>query len=292
MQYLQREIKYRDLGDLITETASIYGRNFLRLIAISAVIQIPLTLASIALLNIADVAERYDILLVILLPEATMIGLIIVGYSLMIGALIHATCQQHLQDPINISDAYNFAWKKIGNLTGANLLVILAIGFIASVCILISLAFRDALGWPASLGAIVPIGLLGSLGVILLATRWLFVTQSIILEDQQAIKSLSRSTDLVSRSWWQIFGTALLFSIIVGLASAVIYSPFILLASAGANITVIGITLILILATPIIAVVITLMYYNQRKKKGEFDVKIMAQELELESWEPSRIIED
>jgi hypothetical protein len=292
MGQVQREIKHRDLGDIITETFNIYGRNFLTLVAITAVVVVPLTLLYVAVLNVVDVAERYDILIAIVIPEAVIIGLIIAGHSLMAGALMHAICEQHLRNPVSIEQAYRFAWRRIDKLIGANILIGLAVGFVASVCMLISLGVRDALGWPACLILTVPLTVLGIAVGAFLIVKWLLALQSIVVEDHSATKALSRSSDLVEGSWWWVFGTMLLFGVLVMVASVVIYSPFWIAADRDVDIRVIGSTLITVLATPLLITAVTLIYYNLRIKEKEFDANVMARELGIATGDPSQTPDD
>ena len=288
MGHVRREIKHRDLGDIIPETFSIYGRNFLTLIAITAIVVVPLTLLYIAVLNVVDVAERYDVLIAIVIPEAVIIGLIIAGHSLMTGALIHAICEQHLRNPVSIEQAYRFAWRRIDKLIGANILIGLAVGLIASVCMLISLGVRDAFGWPGSLIAIVPLAVLGIAVGIFLIVRWLLALQSVVIEDHSATRALSRSSDLVSGSWWWVFSTILLFGVLVMMVSVAIYFPFWIAADRDVDIRAIGSTLITVLATPLLITIATLIYYNLRIEEKEFDADIMARELGIATGDPSQ----
>lgn len=292
MGHVRREIKHRDLGDIITETFSIYGRNFLTLIAITAIVVVPLTLLYIAVLNVVDVAERYDILIAIVIPEAVIIGLIIAGHSLMAGALIHAICEQHLRNPVSIEQAYRFAWRRIDKLIGANILIGLAVGLVASVCMLISLGVRDALGWPTCLIFTVPLAALGIAVGTFLIVRWILALQSIVVEAHSATKALSRSSDLVSGSWWWVFSTMLLFVVLVMAVSVAIYFPFWIAADRDVDIRVIGSTLITVLATPLLITIATLIYYNLRIKEKEFDADIMARELGIATGDPSQTPDD
>jgi hypothetical protein len=75
-------------------------------------------------------------------------------------------------------------------------------------------------------------------GVPLFAvTVWLVVScavtlQALVLERTGALTALRRSRRLVSGSWWRVFGIGLLTAIIMSVASAIIRTPFQVLADA------------------------------------------------------------
>lgn len=104
------EMKPRDLGDIVGETFEIYRRNFLRLIAIVAIVEVILYLLSwVWLLPLVMTGGSIDVLVLFIVIVVILVVLSFVAYALMEGALIHAVSEQSLGQTIGIGRAYSFA---------------------------------------------------------------------------------------------------------------------------------------------------------------------------------------
>jgi len=234
----------RNLGGILGETFGIYGRNFLRLIAIVAIVGVilgilgyVLTLSDIALGVTVESLALFTLIMIILLVCS------IVVCSLMEGALIHAVSEQSLGHTISIGRAYSFAWRRLGAMLGATILAGLACGLMAITIIGIPFA-------------------------IYFGIRWVFICQTVLLEDVSPRDALSRSSDLVKDNWWRVFGIVLVVGIIVWVIGWVVgYIP------------VVGSTLGIILSTPIAITGATLLYYDLRVRKEGYNLETMAREL-------------
>lgn len=103
------EMKPRDLGDIVNETFKIYRINFLRLIAIVAIIEVILYLLNwVWLLPLVMTEGNIDVL-VLFIVIAVILVVSFVAYALIEGALIHAVSEQSLGRTIGIGRAYGFA---------------------------------------------------------------------------------------------------------------------------------------------------------------------------------------
>ena len=108
----------------------------------------------------------------------------------------------------------------------------------------------------------------GELGV-LLAVAWLlvcvyfavlfvFAAQAIVVEDLSVMDSLPRSKALVTGGWWRVFGILVLTEAIFSVASwllALIFPDWLASTIVGA------------VSTPVVACVITLLYFDYRIRK-------------------------
>ena len=121
----------RNLGGILGEMFGIYGRNFLRLLAIVAIVQVVLDILGPILMlpAIAVIIGKGGIAsLSLLIPVGIiLVAGSIIGYPLMGGALIHAISEQHFQQPVSISQAYRYAWRRIKALIGGILSTPIAI---------------------------------------------------------------------------------------------------------------------------------------------------------------------
>ena len=109
------EKKPRDLGNIVGETFEVYKTNFIRLIAIVAIVEVILfaIILTAGLMVpfwdweewVAGEVGPLIVWLVIVLLSSFVL------YSLMQGALIHAITKQYTKQPIEIVKAYIFAWR-------------------------------------------------------------------------------------------------------------------------------------------------------------------------------------
>lgn len=238
------ELKARNFGDILGDTFRIYGRSFLRLVAIVAIVEVILAVI---------VGIVAGLMLVTMTAEEFAVGPFILGmivifaayillYPLMYGAVIHATSEQHFRPP-GIGRAYGFAWRRIGALIGATILVFLALLGMAITIIGIPFA-------------------------IYFGVRWSFIWQAALLEGTGARGALSRSSELVKGNWWRVLGIIFVLGIIVGVISLIL-----------GLIPIVGSAIGAILAMPITIVGATLLYYDLRLKKEGYNLGVMAGEI-------------
>jgi len=234
----------RELGAILGETFGIYGRNFLRLLAIVAIVEVILgILGSVLTLPAIMTGGKIESL-----APAILIGIIlfvgsIVAYPLMQGALIHAISEQHFRRPVGIGRAYRFAWRRIGALIGATILATLAVLAMAITII----------GIPAA---------------IYFAVTWVFIWQAALLEGFGPRAALSRSSALVKHNWWRVLGIMLVVCIITGVISAVL-----------GTIPIVGSVIGSIISTPVAITGATLLYYDLRVRKEGYSLEVLAEEL-------------
>lgn len=248
-----QELTPRDLGGIVSETFRIYGRNFLWLLAIVAIVEVILGILSSVLVSVLVLPAiltrgKIEPLAPFMVWLFILIGIIlivvyIVAYALMVGALIHAVSKQSVGQPIGIGRAYHSAWKRAGALVGATVLVTLAVTGMAITII----------GIPAA---------------IYFGVTWSFIWQAALLEGYGPRAALSRSSALVKNNWWRVIGIVFVLSIIgAGISSVLGIIPV-----AG---TIIG----AILSTPVAIIGSTLLYYDLRLKKEGYKLEQMAQEV-------------
>ncbi|TET40617.1 MAG: hypothetical protein E3J65_00590 [Dehalococcoidia bacterium] len=238
------ELRARNFGDILGDTFRIYGRSFLRLVAIVAIVEVALAIIGgiVAILMLPTLTAEEFAVGPFILGMIVILAAYILLYPLMEGAVIHATSEQHFR-PLGIGRAYGFAWKRIGALIGAGVLVFLAVLGMAITIIGIPFA-------------------------IYFGVRWSFIWQAALLEGTGARGALSRSSALVKDNWWRVLGIVLVLGIIVGVISGIL-----------GLIPIVGSAIGAILAMPITIVGATLLYYDLRLKKEGYNLKVMAGEI-------------
>ncbi|HVB71436.1 MAG TPA: hypothetical protein VND83_08055 [Acidimicrobiales bacterium] len=165
-------------------------------------------------------------------------------------------------------------------------------------------------------GWIVPIGVVGGLGVAMFAANlhvlgiivtvvgslafvlyafWFYVGLSLsipvlVLEDIRGLAAIRRSFRLIRRTWWSVFGTLVLAGLITGFAGIVIGVIFVIVNHASQSNS--GLTILfgsiqrvisLVLVTPFSATVLVILAIDMRVRKEGFDLEILARDMEIPS---------
>ncbi|MDQ3937233.1 MAG: hypothetical protein M3253_00975 [Chloroflexota bacterium] len=167
------------------------------------------------------------------------------------------------------------------------------------------LAYTLAIVALSLLGAVLAAGLIGAgagavafvglvvivavfAAVVFLFVRWVFVEQTIMLEDRAALEGLGRSWRLVSGAGWRVLGYLLAAGFVLGLLAGLPVSVAMQLLTGGqptndplamtAQPLLVGLTAILL--QPVWAALFTLLYYDVRWRKGELGNARTAAELD------------
>ena len=283
------------IGQIINRTFRIYRMNFVRFIAIAAVVYVPVGLLwaisqSLIQPAIADIshaaraddgserdnteaAHEIDVRypsdkaeiktgrLVwggVLLLAAVLFS--VLGYSLCTGALMKSVSETYLGHEVSVGEAYRFVWPKVWTIIGAAMLVgsVTSLGFLLLV---------------------VP-------GIIF-ALRYAITTPAIVLENLKARQGMKRSKQLASGNLGKVFGVGFVAAVISlligylaagagGIVGSVVAAPesaiFVFLVqifSIGGH----------VLATPISTGAMILLYYDLRIRKEGFDLEMLAKSL-------------
>ena len=259
----------RSLLDILVETFKIYKRNPIRLLAIVAIVEIGLGF----MWSIPDFSglrpstpEGGTASLTHLIPIGIMLVVAsIMGLSLMQGALIHAISEQYLRQSINIGRAFRFAWERLAALAGAMILVLFATTGILVVSIGFTVSISPDVGY-IFVAAGFCVGLY-------LMVRWSFILQVALLERLGPLAAMSRSSALVKRNWWRVMNMTIIIGIITVGISIIL-----------GTVPTIGPTLGSILSTPVFAIGITLLYYDLRVRKEEYNLDLLAAELHMSEF--------
>ena len=259
----------RSLLDILVETFKIYKRNPVRLLAIVAIVEIGLGF----MWSIPDFSglrpstpEGGTASLTHLIPIGIMLVVAsIMGLSLMQGALIHAISEQYLRQSINIGRAFRFAWERLAALAGAMILVL----FVTTGIVVVSIGFTVSLSPDVGYVFIAAGFCVG----LYLMVRWSFILQVALLERLGPLAAISRSSALVKRNWWRVMNMTIIIGIITVGISIIL-----------GTVPTIGPTLGSILSTPIFTIGITLLYYDLRVRKEEYNLDLLAAELHMSEF--------
>lgn len=329
MQATAPHLRPLSIGDLFDTIFRLYRNNFLVFIGIAALIQIPMILIQMGLefalgrqstadflqiinelpffnpqtdsvtdLPITNPLLYYGLTIVLALLQ------IIVVQQLLNGALANAIARRYLGQPISVLEAYNFGARRLSALLIVGVLVailtivvgVVLIGiYFGGLFLVVSIATTQS-GTRAAVAAILALLLMLLLLIVamivfaMIALRFLFVTQAVVLEDHGPIGALRRSWQLIRGSFWRVLGIVVLLVILVQIVMGipVIIMTMVLSFTLGGaadplqnyllrqSITVLTSYAAQILVLPIYLSAYTLLYYDLRVRKEGYDLQLRA----------------
>jgi hypothetical protein len=257
-----RTVKPATIGQILAGAFELYKRQWATLIAIAAVVTVPLTLLQHYLAHVIRVEtptqaeietrgiEATSPTLWRALAASAIVGIVsIFIVQVVIGAITRAAAAAPLGDRLGMEEAYRYGYAKLWSVLLVSLLVGLAVtgGFILLV---------------------IP-------GFIVL-TRLIVSVPALVVEGKRGRSALSRSWYLTKGYGWRVFGMILLVGLITGGASAILAIPFgqgwlgqAIAAAVGSAITM-----------PYSALALTLVYFDLRARKEEPEFEVIRREFD------------
>jgi hypothetical protein len=274
------------IGDILDRTVRLYQRYFLHLIGIASVpylLLIPIVvMVSPPLFVMQDPAA--------LLRPAVIVGLVGLGLLFVwlnfasMGALARSVSERFLGGAPTIWAAYRAVLRRSLALIWAYFLFgLVLIGGLLLAAVLIGISV--GVGGAAGLVVAIPLGFLTVVGLILLALRFLLVTQVIVIEDRRGTGALGRSWDLMRGHFWRGVLILIFAAVLGGILGLVLSVPVGIVAGLGSNPVARAVVqqvvqqLGNILAVPFGSIAFTLLYYDSRIRKEAFDLEMMARDL-------------
>lgn len=217
--------------------------------------------------------------------------------ALFYGWLVCASMQTYLGRHTTPGAAFRQVERQFWSYLGSSLIWILVVGTVT-----IGIAVFGALATSSSRYNTILGFIIGLPCGIYFGTRWGFYAQAVLVEEVSATNALRRSRELVTGTWWRVFGiifaiflialmielilVTFLMSIFVlsGVAGEVDFAEMIrqILQIMGYNAEEADDLLFVITAvidtftTPILPIGITLLYFDQRIRKEGFDIEMMV----------------
>lgn len=232
----------RDLGAVISDGLRIYFRAFPTFIAIAFVVVVPVELI-VRGVGMGQFTARYDATPA---PEVAFVP--VLAEWLVISPLLTSMCIFALLD---VAEGRK---PRLGEVIQRGLdlfrplLVVMALAFVA-----------------VFLGLLVFI-----VGAIVAAVYLAFVVQAAVLDRRRGADALRRSFELVQRSWWRVFAIAVVAFLVTYVPAAIVSTPLVAVAESSdrAVYQLIAGTLGVMLSGPPLALMMTLLYFDQRARKG------------------------
>jgi hypothetical protein len=229
-------------GDIFDRALWVYRRGFVILVAVAAVVQIPLalvegiigqrlesTVAAFSRLNGTqptpeELTALFQDAFPALIAASLTIGLVsFIAGLLLSPALIVTIARIHHGERASVGDAYRAALRSApAILVGSIVIGLAAAGLFAAIVvagILVVVVSRDS---GVAVFAILATFILSLFAVIYVTVRWAVWSQAVVLERRGPLDALGRSWQLVKGSMWRTLGITVVVGIVAGLAGAIL----------------------------------------------------------------------
>ena len=201
----------RRIGEILRAAFQLYRRHWRTLMAIAAVVVVPLTLLQYGighwfrshgqqLYGQAEVSTSFWAVASASLLAA-LVALLL--YQVLTGAITRNIAAEVAGQDLNLEQSYRFGFARLGP--------ILVVGVLVGLATLLGLIVFVIPG-------------------IYIGVRLAVSIQALVVEDKRGSQAMRRSWDLVGGHWWQVALTLVVAGLLTGVINAVITAPF----SAGA----------------------------------------------------------
>jgi hypothetical protein len=248
----------RGIGELLRAAFQLYRRHWRTLMAIAAVVVVPLTLLQYGigrwfrtngqqLQEPAEVSTSFWAVASASLLAA-LVALLL--YQVLTGAITRTIAAEVAGQDLGLEQSYRFGFARLGPILVVSILV----------------------GLATLLGLIVFI-----IPGIYIGVRLAVSTQALVVENKRGTEAMRRSWDLVGGHWWHAAFTLLVAGLLTGVVNAVITAPF----SAGAwFLQGIAAAVATTVTLPYGALVGVLLYLDLRARKERLDLDTLKADLQ------------
>lgn len=248
-------LRERSVFEVLSETMNVYIRHPREFLILSGAVMGPAVVLS-QLFNQGGWGSYAIVAL-----------LLAIGLAAVVGAGVVAVAQHYLCGEVDVRLSYLRVQGRIVSVVAValGLGVVMAVG---APLIVIVLPFVVALVY---------------------GVYWSFGSTVAVVEKHQLFQAFKRSRQLVTGSWWRVFGAlVLLWLVAIGVGLLVAVTPAIvsnsLFGEASSSAVFIGWIAAVVaafIAPPVIAIGYSLLYYDLRFRREDFDFDVLGRELAL-----------
>ena len=248
----------RGIGEILSTAFQLYRRHWRTLMAIAAVVVVPLTLLQYGIGHwVRSHGEQQPDQVVVSTSFwavasasllAALVGLLL--YQVLTGAITRTIAAEVTGQDLDLEQSYRFGFARLGPILVVSILV----------------------GLATLLGLIVFI-----IPGIYIGVRLAVSIQALVVEDRRGTEAMRRSWDLVGGYWWHAAFTILIAGLITAVVNAVITAPF----SAGAwLLQAVAAAVATTVTLPYGALVGVLLYLDLRARKERLGLDILKANLQ------------
>jgi hypothetical protein len=253
----------RSFGQIFGTALDIYRQNAGKLLAIVALIVVPLSIISFLIVRVALAPGTRDVQVgteVVEVPEprSLLVLLLAAGIGAAIGIIINSILQAatmrgaalaSMGQPVDISDSYRWGMRRFGSVLLVAVLV--GLGVLGGLILLI-----------------IP-------GIIFLV-MWSVSIPSVVVEGKRGTEAMRRSWQLVRGHFWFVLGVVVVTAIITSVVSSI----FSAIAGESDILALILNTIGQIITAPFAALVTVVLYLDLRTKTENLTMTGLRGELE------------
>jgi hypothetical protein len=214
------------IGEILSTAFQLYRRHWRTLLAIAAVVVVPLTLLQYllaALVRTQAEVTRNGVVVETPTWAVGFYGLLavlagILMYLVLTGAITRAVAAEVAGEDPSLEQSYRFGFHRLGSVLVVSILVGLATlgGLILLLIPGIYIGGRIL--------ELIP--LLYLIPGIYIGVRLAVSIEALVVEDRRGTEAMGRSWGLVGGHWWHAFSALLVAWLLIGVVNAVITAPF------------------------------------------------------------------
>jgi hypothetical protein len=246
------------IGEILSTALQLYRRHWRTLLAIAAVVVVPLTLLQYLfgdLVRTQGEETRNGVVVETASWAVGIAGLLaalagILMYLILTGAITRAVAAEVAgQDP-SVEQSYRFGFHRLGSV----LLVSVLVG-LATVAGLILFVIPG----------------------IYIGVRLCVSIEALVVEGRRGTEAMGRSWGLVGGHWWHAFGTLLVAALLTGIVNAVITLPF---SATNWFVQAVAAAVATVVTLPYGVLVGVLLYLDLRARKERLTMETLTADLQ------------
>lgn len=248
--------KPRELGPLLTDGVRLYFAHFLKFVAIAAAVVVPaeLIVSGVGLGELTSGFDNKRPLLATLMPQAVqalvttpLITAMTVFVLLDLAGGKQPSVRRSIQSGLD-----SFARVFVPVLAAVAVEALVTLALVVPLVLSLNTLLVPTLIFP-----------------VILAVRWYFVAESVVVDRTRGLKALRGSWDLTRGFGWRVFGVVVLVYLAFGTAAALVGTPVFALAKSADSGALVLASRILqeVLAAPAIVLVSALLYFDLKARR-------------------------
>jgi hypothetical protein len=271
------------IGEILSMAFQLYRRHWRTLLAIAAVVVVPLTLLQHLLGDLERTQRETTSYGWVVEVTPTWLGAIagllaaLVGILMSLvltGAITRAIAAEVAGEDPSVEQSYRFGFHRLGSVLLVSVLVGLAIigGLILLAIPVLAARTADA---PEAL-LVPPLVLAVVLGIYI-GVRLCVSIEALVVEGRRGTEAIGRSWGLVGGHWWHAFAALLVAFLLTGIVNAVITAPF---GATGWLVQAVAAAVATVVTLPYGVLVGVLLYLDLRARKERLTLEALRADLQ------------
>jgi hypothetical protein len=246
------------IGEILSTALQLYRRHWRTLLAIAAVVVVPLTLLQYLLGDLVRTrgeTTRNGVVVETASWSVGIAGLLaalaaILMYLVLTGAITRAVAAEVAGADPSVEQSYRFGFHRLGSV----LLVSVLVGL-------------------ATIGGLILFIIPG----IYIGLRLAVSIEALVVEGRRGTQAMGRSWELVGGHWWHAFGTLVVAGLLTGILNAVITAPF---GATGWFVQAVAAAVATVVTLPYGVLVGVLLYLDLRARKESLTLDTLRTDLQ------------